>query len=47
MLPMRIMALGADVCFIDYDAMGLFMPVLALHVILLPINPARLRTLVV
>ncbi|WP_262272415.1 hypothetical protein [Microvirga yunnanensis] len=46
MLPMRIMALGANVCFIGYGAMGLFMPVLALHVILLPINLVRLRTLV-
>jgi len=44
MLPMRIMALGANVCFIGYGAMGLFMPVLALHVILLPINLVRLRT---
>ncbi|MBM1170922.1 hypothetical protein [Microvirga arabica] len=46
MLPMRIMAIGANVCFIGYGAMGPFMPVLVLHVILLPINVIRLRTLV-
>jgi hypothetical protein len=46
MLPMRIMALGSNVCFIGYGAMGPFMPVLMLHLILLPINLARLRTLV-
>jgi hypothetical protein len=45
MLPMRIMAIGANVCFIGYGAMGRFMPVLALHVVLLPINLTRLRTL--
>jgi hypothetical protein len=45
MLPMRIMAIGANVFFIGYGAMGWFMPVLALHLILLPINLARLRTL--
>jgi hypothetical protein len=46
MLPMRIMAIGANICFIGYGAMGLFIPVLALHVILLPVNLVRLRTLV-
>ena len=46
MLPMRILALGANVCFIGYGAMGWFMPVLALHIVLLPINFVRLRTLV-
>ena len=45
MLPMRIMAIGANFCFIAYGAMGRFMPVLVLHIILLPINLARLRTL--
>jgi len=45
MLPMRIMAIGANVCFIGYGAMGPFMPVLILHVVLLPINLARLRAL--
>ena len=46
MLPMRIMAIGSNVCFIGYGAMGPFMPVLMLHLILLPVNLARLRTLV-
>jgi hypothetical protein len=46
MLPMRIMAIGANVCFIGYGAMGRFMPVLALHIILLPINLVRLRMLI-
>ena len=46
MLPMRILAIGANVCFIGYGAMGLYMPVLALHLVLLPINLIRLRTLI-
>jgi hypothetical protein len=45
MLPMRIMAVGANICFIGYGAMGQFIPVLALHVILLPVNLVRLRAL--
>lgn len=46
MLPMRILALGANVCFIGYGAMGVYLPVLILHLVLLPINFVRLRTLV-
>ena len=46
MLPMRILALGANVCFIGYGAMGWFMPFLALHLVLLPINLVRLSTLI-
>ena len=46
MLPMRVMAIGANICFIGYGAMGQFIPVLALHVILLPVNLVRLRMLV-
>jgi hypothetical protein len=45
MLPMRVLAIGANVCFIGYGAMGMYMPVLALHLVLLPINLVRLRTL--
>jgi hypothetical protein len=45
MLPMRILALGANICFIGYGAMGWFMPVLALHLVLLPINLVRISTL--
>jgi len=47
MLPMRILALAANVCFIGYGAMGVYLPVLILHLVLLPINLVRLRTLVV
>ncbi|MBJ6124317.1 hypothetical protein [Microvirga splendida] len=46
MLPMRILAIAANVCFIGYGAMGLFIPVLALHLVLLPINLTRLHTLI-
>jgi hypothetical protein len=46
MLPMRLLAIGANICFIGYGAMGLFMPVLALHLVLLPVNLVRLRALV-
>jgi len=46
MLPMRIMAIGANVCFIGYGAIGSFMPILTLHLVLLPINLARLHMLV-
>ncbi len=46
MLPMRILALGANVCFIGYGAMGVYLPVLILHLVLFPINLVRLRTLV-
>jgi hypothetical protein len=45
MLRMRVLAIGANLCFIGYGAMGQFMPVLALHLVLLPINLLRLRTL--
>ncbi|MBD2750999.1 hypothetical protein IC232_30670 [Microvirga sp. BT688] len=46
MLPMRILALGANGCFIAYGAMGVYLPVLLLHLVLLPVNLVRLRTLV-
>jgi hypothetical protein len=42
MLPMRIAAIAANVCFIGYGALGVFYPVLALHLILLPLNIRRL-----
>ncbi len=45
MLPMRMLAVGANFCFIAYGALGSYMPVLVLHLILLPINLVRLRTL--
>jgi hypothetical protein len=46
MLPMRILAIGANVCFIGYGAMGMYLPVLVLHLVLLPVNLARLRALI-
>ena len=46
MMPMRILALGPNDCFIGYGAMGIYLPVLILHLVLLPINLVRLRTLV-
>jgi hypothetical protein len=46
MIPMRILALAANVCFIGYGTMGVYLPVLILHLVLLPINLVRLRTLV-
>jgi hypothetical protein len=47
MLPMRFLAIGANICFIGYGAQGGYMPVLTLHAVLLPINLARLRALTV
>jgi len=46
MLPMRILAIGANVCFIGYGSMGIYMPVLVLHLVLLPINLLRLHMLI-
>jgi len=43
MLPMRVTALLANVFFILYGWLGLFYPVLILHIILLPVNMIRLR----
>ena len=42
MLPMRLSAIGANLCFILYGALGSLYPVLALHLILVPINVFRL-----
>jgi hypothetical protein len=42
MLPMRIAAIAANVFFIAYGVMGPYPPVLALHLILLPLNVVRL-----
>jgi hypothetical protein len=46
MWPMRILAITANVFFIGYGALGLLYPVLLLHLILLPLNVARLIQLV-
>jgi hypothetical protein len=42
MWPMRISAIAANLFFIGYGALGLLYPVLLLHLILLPLNVARL-----
>ena len=42
MLPMRMSAIVANICFIGYGALGSFYPVLILHIILLPLNILRL-----
>ena len=42
MVPLRITAILANVFFIAYGAIGHFLPVLTLHVVLLPLNSARL-----
>ena len=42
MLSMRIAALGANVFFIAYGLLGHYLPVLALHLVLLPLNVVRL-----
>ncbi len=42
MIALRVTAIMASVFFIAYGAMGHFLPVLTLHVILLPLNAARL-----
>src|SRR5215469_9738619 len=43
MMPLRVVALGSNVAFITYGALLHLYPVLALHVILLPVNAWRLR----
>jgi hypothetical protein len=42
MLPLRVVAIGANVLFIAYGTLGALYPVLALHLILLPFNIFRL-----
>jgi len=42
MWPMRMAAIASNVCFIGYGALGLVYPVLALQLILLPLNIRRL-----
>jgi hypothetical protein len=42
MLPLRIVAIGANVLFISYGALAGIYPVLALHLLLLPFNLFRL-----
>lgn len=42
MLPLRILAIFSNVCFIAYGYFGAFYPALALHLVLLPFNCWRL-----
>ena len=42
MLPMRVSSIAASLLFIAYGGLGPFYPVLVLHLILLPLNIARL-----
>jgi hypothetical protein len=42
MIPLRVTAILANVFFIAYGAIGHFLPVLTLHVVLLPVNSTRL-----
>jgi len=42
MLPMRLAAIAANIAFISYGGLGGHWPVLALHLVLLPLNAMRL-----
>jgi hypothetical protein len=42
MIPLRVTAIMANFFFIAYGAIGHFLPVLTLHVVLLPVNSTRL-----
>ncbi len=42
MLPMRVVAIAANIFFIAYGALGPYYPVLSLHLVLLPLNLRRL-----
>jgi hypothetical protein len=44
MIPMRIAAIAANVCFIGFGFLAACYPVLMLHLILLPLNAYRLCT---
>ena len=41
-VPMRCTAICANVCFLTYASLGHFMPILTLHVLLIPVNILRL-----
>jgi hypothetical protein len=45
MLPLRMIAIASNVLFIAYGYLAHILPVLCLHIALLPINVARLSTL--
>lgn len=41
MIPLRIVALGSNIAFITYGIVGGLMPILVLHLVLLPLNLYR------
>ena len=41
MIPLRIVALGSNIAFITYGMVGGFVPIMVLHLILLPVNMYR------
>ena len=45
MLPMRLCAIGANICFVVYALLVSLPPVMALHAVLLPLNIKRLLDL--
>jgi hypothetical protein len=47
MIPLRVAAILANLCFIGYGALGHFLPILALHLTLLLVNSQRLFFLLV
>lgn len=47
MLPLRIAAIGSNICFIGFGYLEGTLPILALHVLLLPFNLMRLRQILV
>ena len=42
MIPLRLLAIGSNVLFMSFGALAHVYPVLALHLLLLPINVMRL-----
>jgi len=42
MLPLRLLAIGSNLLFISFGALAHIYPVLTLHLLLLPVNLARL-----
>lgn len=46
MLPLRVAAIGSNICFIGFGYLDGTLPILALHALLLPFNLMRLRQIV-
>jgi CRP/FNR family transcriptional regulator, cyclic AMP receptor protein len=47
MIPLRVVGIVSNVCFITYGYLALAYPVLVLHLVLLPLNVIRLRQMFV